>query len=162
MAKDNLLKEHKHVLGLSNINLELTNKNIEVIMGLSGSGKSTLLKALNGDSPPSSGQVFISGLELNANYDYLKTQIGYVPQDDIVHRELTVEQSLFYAAKLRLEQSDSASIQQKIEQVLKDLNIEHIRHNLVGKISGGQRKRVSIAVEILTDPLILFSKVINE
>lgn len=143
-------------IGLHECSFEIPSKSLLAVMGPSGCGKSTLLKALNGDSPPSSGQVFISGLELNANYDYLKTQIGYVPQDDIVHRELTVEQSLFYAAKLRLEHSDSTFIQQKIEQVLKDLNIEHIRHNLVGKISGGQRKRVSIAVEILTDPLILF------
>jgi ABC transport system ATP-binding/permease protein len=143
-------------IGLHECSFEIPSKSLLAVMGPSGCGKSTLLKALNGDSPPSSGRVYISGLELNENYDYLKTQIGYVPQDDIVHRELTVEQSLFYAAKLRLEHSDSVFIQQKIEQVLKDLNIEHIRKNLVGKISGGQRKRVSIAVEILTDPLILF------
>jgi ABC-type multidrug transport system ATPase subunit/pSer/pThr/pTyr-binding forkhead associated (FHA) protein len=143
-------------IGLHECSFEIPSKSLLAVMGPSGCGKSTLLKALNGDSPPSSGRVYISGLELNENYDYLKTQIGYVPQDDIVHRELTVEQSLYYAAKLRLEHSDSAFIQQKIEQVLKDLNIEHIRKNLVGKISGGQRKRVSIAVEILTDPLILF------
>lgn len=143
-------------IGLHECSFEIPSKSLLAVMGPSGCGKSTLLKALNGDSPPTSGQVYISGLELNANYDYLKTQIGYVPQDDIVHRELTVEQSLYYAAKLRLEHSDTAFIQQKIEQVLKDLNIEHIRKNLVGKISGGQRKRVSIAVEILTDPLILF------
>jgi ABC-type multidrug transport system ATPase subunit/pSer/pThr/pTyr-binding forkhead associated (FHA) protein len=143
-------------IGLHECSFEIPSKTLLAVMGPSGCGKSTLLKALNGDSPPSSGRVYISGLELNENYDYLKTQIGYVPQDDIVHRELTVEQSLYYAAKLRLEHSDSTFIQQKIEQVLKDLNIEHIRKNLVGKISGGQRKRVSIAVEILTDPLILF------
>ena len=143
-------------IGLHECSFEIPSKSLLAVMGPSGCGKSTLLKALNGDSPPSSGRVFISGLELNENYDYLKTQIGYVPQDDIVHRELTVEQSLYYAAKLRLEHSDSTFIQQKIEQVLKDLNIAHIRNNLVGKISGGQRKRVSIAVEILTDPLILF------
>jgi ABC-type multidrug transport system ATPase subunit len=125
-------------------------------MGPSGCGKSTLLKALNGDAPPTSGNVYIGGLELNENFDYLKTQIGYVPQDDIVHRELTVEQSLFYAAKLRLENTSNENIRQKINQVLTDLNIDHIRENIVGKISGGQRKRVSIAVEILTDPLILF------
>ena len=143
-------------IGLHECSFEIPSKTLLAVMGPSGCGKSTLLKALNGDAPPSSGVVYISGLELNENYDYLKTQIGYVPQDDIVHRELTVEQSLYYAAKLRLEQSDSVFIKQKIEQVLKDLNIEHIRHNLVGKISGGQRKRVSIAVEILSDPLILF------
>ncbi len=143
-------------IGLHECSFEIPAKTLLAVMGPSGCGKSTLLKALNGDSPPTSGRVFISGLELNDHYDYIKTQIGYVPQDDIVHRELTVEQSLFYAAKLRLEHSDSNFIKQKIEQVLKDLNIQHIRHNLVGKISGGQRKRVSIAVEILTDPLILF------
>jgi ABC-type multidrug transport system ATPase subunit len=143
-------------IGLHECSFEIPSKTLLAVMGPSGCGKSTLLKALNGDSPPTSGSVYISGLELNANYDYLKTQIGYVPQDDIVHRELTVEQSLYYAAKLRLGHSDVTFIQQKIEQVLKDLNIEHIRNNLVGKISGGQRKRVSIAVEILTDPLILF------
>ena len=135
-------------IGLHECSFEIPSKTLLAVMGPSGCGKSTLLKALNGDSPPSSGRVYISGLELNENYDYLKTQIGYVPQDDIVHRELTVEQSLYYAAKLRLEHSDSTFIQQKIEQVLKDLNIEHIRKNLVGKISGGQRKRVSIAVEM--------------
>lgn len=143
-------------IGLHECSFEIPSKSLLAVMGPSGCGKSTLLKALNGDAPSTSGRVYIGGLELNENYDYLKTQIGYVPQDDIVHRELTVEQSLFYAAKLRLEGSDDTFIEQKINQVLKDLNIEHIRQNLVGKISGGQRKRVSIAVEILTDPLILF------
>ena len=143
-------------IGLHECSFEIPSKSLLAVMGPSGCGKSTLLKALNGDAPSSSGRVYIGGLELNENYDYLKTQIGYVPQDDIVHRELTVEQSLFYAAKLRLEGSDASFRKEKIDQVLKDLNIEHIRQNLVGKISGGQRKRVSIAVEILTDPLILF------
>jgi ABC-type multidrug transport system ATPase subunit/pSer/pThr/pTyr-binding forkhead associated (FHA) protein len=143
-------------IGLHECSFEIPAKSLLAVMGPSGCGKSTLLKALNGDSPPSSGRVFISGLELNENYDYLKTQIGYVPQDDIVHRELTVEQSLYYAAKLRLEHSDSTFIQQKIDQVIHDLKIQKIRNSLVGKISGGQRKRVSIAVEILTDPLVLF------
>jgi ABC-type multidrug transport system ATPase subunit/pSer/pThr/pTyr-binding forkhead associated (FHA) protein len=143
-------------IGLHECSFEIPSKSILAVMGPSGCGKSTLLKALNGDAPPSSGNVYISGLELNENYDYLKTQIGYVPQDDIVHRELTVEQSLYYAAKLRLDNTNEVFIKNKIDQVVNDLNIGHIRENLVGKISGGQRKRVSIAVEILTDPLILF------
>lgn len=143
-------------IGLHKTSFEIPAKSLMAVMGPSGCGKSTLLKALNGDSPPSSGSVYISGLNLSENFDYLKTHIGYVPQDDIVHKELTVEQSLYYAAKLRLENASSEAIHQKIEQVLNELNITHIRKNLVGKISGGQRKRVSIAVEILTDPLILF------
>ena len=143
-------------IGLHNCSIQIPSKSLLAVMGPSGCGKSTLLKALNGDSPPSSGNVYIGGLELAQNYDYLKTQIGYVPQDDIVHRELTVEQSLFFAAKLRLANVDQQTIQEKINQVLKDLNIERIRKNLVGKISGGQRKRVAIAIEILSDPLVLF------
>lgn len=143
-------------IGLHECSFEIPSKSLLAVMGPSGCGKSTLLKALNGDAPPSSGTIYIGGLELNSNYDYLKTQIGYVPQDDIVHKELTVQQSLYYAAKLRLNNADDSFIQQKINQVINDLNIGHIRENLVGKISGGQRKRVSIAVEILTDPLILF------
>ncbi len=143
-------------IGLHSCSFQIPSKSLIAVMGPSGCGKSTLLKALNGDSPPSSGKVYIGGLDLEKNYDYLKTQIGYVPQDDIVHAELTVEQSLFYAAKLRLAQSDDKIVNEKIEQVLSDLNIASIRGNLVGKISGGQRKRVAIAVEILSNPMVLF------
>jgi ABC-type multidrug transport system ATPase subunit/pSer/pThr/pTyr-binding forkhead associated (FHA) protein/ABC-type multidrug transport system permease subunit len=143
-------------IGLHETTISIPSKSLLAIMGPSGCGKSTLLKALNGESPPSHGNVFLFEQELVANYEYLKTQIGYVPQDDIVHRELTVEQSLYFAAKLRLDRPTKELIEPKIEQVLKDLNIAHIRKNLVSKISGGQRKRVSIAVELLTDPLILF------
>lgn len=143
-------------IGLHEASFEIPSKTMLAIMGPSGCGKSTLLKALNGDSPVSSGKIYICGLELNQNYDYLKTQIGYVPQDDIVHRELTVEQSLYYAAKLRLENASEQDMQNKIRTVLTDLNIYQIKESPVHKISGGQRKRLSIAVELLTDPMILF------
>jgi ABC transport system ATP-binding/permease protein len=146
----------KGKVGLHESTIEINTKALLAIMGPSGCGKSTLLKALNGDSPATNGKVYICGLELNSNYEYLKTLIGYVPQDDIVHMDLTVEQCLFYAARLRIENASDELISQKIEQVLNQLKIQNIRHNLVGKISGGQRKRVSIAVEILNDPVILF------
>ncbi|MFM7683474.1 MAG: ATP-binding cassette domain-containing protein, partial [Bacteroidota bacterium] len=136
--------------------IEIPSKSLLAVMGPSGCGKSTLLKALNGDSPASQGRVTICGLELNENYDYIKTHLGYVPQDDIVHRELSVYKSLYYAAKLRLSDATNAEIDQKIDEVLASLNITHIKNNLVSGISGGQRKRVSIAVELLTDPLVLF------
>jgi ABC-type multidrug transport system ATPase subunit/pSer/pThr/pTyr-binding forkhead associated (FHA) protein len=143
-------------VGLHELSLDVPSNILLAVMGPSGCGKSTLLKALNGAAPPTFGRVYICGLELNQNYDYLKTQIGYVPQDDIVHRELTVEQSLRYSAKLRLQNSSEEQINAKIDQVLSNLKINHIRHQLVGEISGGQRKRVSIAVEVLNEPLILF------
>jgi ABC-type multidrug transport system ATPase subunit/pSer/pThr/pTyr-binding forkhead associated (FHA) protein len=143
-------------VGLHELSLDVPSNILLAVMGPSGCGKSTLLKALNGAAPPTLGSVYICGLELNQNYDFLKTQIGYVPQDDIVHRELTVEQSLRYSAKLRLQNLNEQQINTKIDQVLSNLKINHIRHQLVGEISGGQRKRVSIAVEVLNEPLILF------
>lgn len=157
ISVDRIIKKFNNgKVGIHETSFEIPSKSLLAIMGPSGCGKSTLLKALNGDSPVSSGKVYICGLELNQNFDFLKTQIGYVPQDDIVHRELTVEQSLRYAAKLRLDNVSDADIDEKIDSVLKSLNIEMIKESIVGKISGGQRKRVSIAVELLTDPLILF------
>ena len=142
--------------GLHETSIKIPAQSLLAIMGPSGCGKSTLMKALTGDDPATGGRVYIHDLELAKNYEYLKPRIGYVPQDDIVHKELTVEQSLYYAAKLRMDNADDATINAKINTILADLGIVHIRHSAVGKISGGQRKRVSIAVELLTDPLILF------
>lgn len=154
---DSISKVYKNgFAALKNTTFDIASGGLIAIMGPSGCGKSTLLKVLNGDSPSSSGHVYINGLELNSNYDYLKTQIGYVPQEDIVHRELTVEQSLYYSAKIRLEGISDEAAYEKIESILKELNIVDIRNNLVSAISGGQRKRVSIAVELLPDPAILF------
>jgi len=144
------------VKALKRMDLSVPSKSLLAVMGPSGCGKSTLLKALNGDTPATRGKVLLFGQELLSNYDYLKTQIGYVPQDDIVHQQLTVEECMYYTSKIRLDKPSDKKIDDKINQILKDLNISHIKHNLISEISGGQRKRVSIAVELLTDPLILF------
>ncbi|MDB4063943.1 ATP-binding cassette domain-containing protein [Flavobacteriaceae bacterium] len=144
------------VKGLKRMDLSIPSKSIIAIMGPSGCGKSTLLKALNGDTPPTKGKVFLFNLELSENWQYLKTQIGYVPQDDIVHQQLTVEQCLYFTAKLRLDNLSDQYIDKKIDQVLEDLNILEKKKNLISNLSGGQRKRVSIAVELMTDPLIMF------
>jgi ABC-type multidrug transport system ATPase subunit/pSer/pThr/pTyr-binding forkhead associated (FHA) protein len=146
-------------LGLQLLSFEVPKQEFVALMGPSGCGKSTLLKALNGDNPATSGRVLIHGLELEANYNFLKRKIGYVPQDDIVHKELSVEKSLYYAAKLRMGDGVSEDvIAQKINEVLDSLNINRpdIRTKKVGSLSGGQRKRVSIAVELLNSPSILF------
>lgn len=146
-------------IGLQPININISSKKIVALMGPSGCGKSTLLKALNGDSPASSGEVYIFGLELIKNYELLKQKIGYVPQDDIVHSELTVNETLYYAAKLRL--TDGALetlIQERITEILVSLNLNDtaIRSTKIKNLSGGQRKRISIAVELLNRPSILF------
>ena len=143
-------------IGLNKCSYEIPSGSLIAIMGPSGCGKTTLLKTLNGESPATEGKVELWGLELKENYQYLKTQIGYVPQDDIVHRELTVQQSLYYAAKLRLENRSDTEIYKKIDQILASLNILNKKLDKISDLSGGQRKRVSIAVELLTDPMILF------
>ncbi|MEO1655243.1 MAG: FHA domain-containing protein, partial [Bacteroidota bacterium] len=142
---------------LNNISLRIAPGELVAIMGPSGSGKSSLLKALNGYLPATSGKVFIHGRDFYENYKLLKQDIGYVPQDDIVHQQLSVVDSLFLAAKLRFASDVSREeINQKIDEILDKLGILHIKKSLIKNISGGQRKRVSIAVELLSDPSILF------
>ena len=132
------------------------------LMGPSGAGKTTLLLTLNGYLPPTSGQVRINGDDLYAVYDALRGVIGYVPQDDIVHPELTVFEAVKYSARFRLPNDYSEEeINQRVEQTLRDLGLEAVKNLQIGKpekkvLSGGQRKRVNIALELVTDPVILF------
>ena len=161
IVADNIQKVYaKGVIGLNKMSLKIPSQQFIALMGPSGCGKSTLLKGLNGANPVTSGAITIQGLSLNnENYNTLKKYIGYVPQDDIVHGDLSVEKTLYYAAKLRM--SDDVSkkeISAKIDQVLTNLNLDStsIRKNKINELSGGQRKRISIAVELLNDPKILF------
>lgn len=132
------------------------------LMGPSGAGKSTLMNALNGYVPPSSGAVFISRRNLYEQYDMFRGQIGYVPQDDIMHGDLTVGEALFYTARLRLPPDfTTREIRERIATVLSQLGLQGTENVLIGSperkgISGGQRKRVNLAMELLTDPSILF------
>ncbi|HVA50405.1 MAG TPA: FHA domain-containing protein [Pirellulales bacterium] len=133
------------------------------LMGPSGAGKTTLMTALNGYTPPSTGHVMVNGSDLYSNYDQFSGSIGYVPQDDIIHRELTVYQALYFTAKLRLPADYSRQdIQSRIATVLDELGITGTEHVPIGSpetkkgISGGQRKRVNLAMELLTDPSLLF------
>ncbi len=132
------------------------------LMGPSGAGKTTLLMTLNGYLPPSAGQVRINGEDLYAIYDALRGSIGYVPQDDIVHPELTVFEAVRYSARFRLppDYSDD-EINRRVETTLGQLGLEQVAHLQIGKperkiLSGGQRKRVNIAMELVTDPVIMF------
>jgi ABC-type multidrug transport system ATPase subunit/pSer/pThr/pTyr-binding forkhead associated (FHA) protein len=132
------------------------------LMGPSGAGKTTLLLTLNGYLPPSAGQVRINGEDLYAIYDALRGSIGYVPQDDIVHPELTVFEAVRYSARFRLppDYSDE-EIDRRVQTTLAQLGLENVSHLEIGKperkvLSGGQRKRVNIAMELVTDPVIMF------
>jgi len=127
------------------------------LLGPSGAGKSTLMDSLNGMRPATSGAVLINNLDLYRHLDSLKQSIGYVPQDDIIHRELTVYRTLYYVAKLRLSRDVSTrEIDQIVNEVMDVTGLSERRDVPVGQLSGGQRKRVSIAVELITKPSVIF------
>ncbi|MCL4218772.1 MAG: ATP-binding cassette domain-containing protein, partial [Candidatus Hydrogenedentes bacterium] len=153
----NLVRLHKNHPILRGINLVVNPGEYVGVLGPSGAGKSTLLNALNGFQPANSGQVLLNGVSLYRTYDMFRNTIGYVPQDDIIHRELTVERSLMYTAQLRLPRDTSAEqIGEQVTSVIETLGLSHVRHNPVANLSGGQRKRVSIGCELLTRPSLIF------
>src|SRR5437588_1577684 len=142
---------------LDDISLAIEPNEFVGVLGPSGAGKSMLMNALNGMRRTSSGRVLINNLELYQHIDSLKQSIGYVPQDDIIHRELTVYRTLYYVARLRLSRDVPASeIDQIISEVLDVTGLSDRRDVLVSQLSGGQRKRVSIAVELITKPSVIF------
>jgi ABC-type multidrug transport system ATPase subunit/pSer/pThr/pTyr-binding forkhead associated (FHA) protein len=142
---------------LENVSLSLPPGSFTAIIGPSGAGKSTLLSALNGARPATRGAVLLNGLDLYRSFDALKATLGHVPQDDIVHRELTVAESLACTARLRLpSDSTRAEREKRITEVLATLELSERRDTEIRRLSGGQRKRVSIAAELLTEPNLLF------
>ena len=127
------------------------------IIGGSGAGKSTLLNCLCGCSKISEGSVTIAGEDLTANYSSLKHLIGYVPQKDIVYDNLTLESMLYYTAKLRMpDDSTAEEIEERIDKALSMVELTDRRDVFIKNLSGGQRKRASIAVELLSDPKLFF------
>ena len=123
-------------------------------VGGSGAGKSSLLTTIVGQNMGYVGNIQINGNELRDSYKSIKQDIGFVPQDDIVHMDLTVEEVLRYSARLKL--PDIETQREGVERVLNELEIGHRRKARVRELSGGQRKRVSIGVELIADPRILF------
>ena len=148
---------NNQVILLNDISLTIPPRKFVALVGGSGAGKSTLLDALNGLRPAQEGKVLYNGEDYYSNLSAFNTQLGYVPQDDIVHRDLTVEHALYYAARLRLPGDFTREqIQWRIDEVLEDVEMTDRRNLLVSKLSGGQRKRVSIALELLANPSVFF------
>jgi len=142
---------------LNDISLAIPPRKFVALVGGSGAGKSTLMDALNGLRPAQKGAVFYNGKDYYHHLAAFSTQLGYVPQDDIIHRDLTVERALYYTARMRLpEDFTEDQVRQRIDEVLDDVEMKHRRKLLVSKLSGGQRKRVSIALELLANPSIFF------
>lgn len=142
---------------LDHVSLKIEPREFVCILGPSGCGKSTLLKSLNGYTRADHGTVLLNNINFYNNYEQVKHQVGYVPQDDIIHPQLSIERTLHYAAKLRLPPGTSkAKRQERINDVLSMLELYDHKDKPVYKLSGGQRKRVSIAVELLTEPAIIY------
>lgn len=158
----NLTKEirtrHGPLRILDNINMSILPREFIAIVGGSGAGKSTLMNALIG-SNPADGQVILNGRDFYKEYNLFRDQIGYVPQADILHTALTVEKALDYTALLRLPADTSPEERnERITHVLKtvNMNTDTIRSTRIKNLSGGQRKRISIAAELLADPKLLY------
>jgi ABC-type multidrug transport system ATPase subunit len=139
---------------LNNVSIAIEPGQLVALVGSSGAGKSTLLKTLLGIQPLNSGMVFLNGDNLRQHFDIYRSHIGYVPQDDIVHTHLTVTEVLTYACLLRL--PPKSPIGQIVEKTIQQVKLDFVKNSFVSQLSGGQRKRVSIAVELLADPKLFF------
>ena len=141
---------------LNNISLVARPGTLTAIIGPSGAGKSTLARLIAGYTHPSSGTVAFEGRNVHADYAALRSRIGMVPQDDVVHGQLTVNQALMYAAELRLPPDTTREDrQQVVAEVLGELEMTQHADTRVDRLSGGQRKRASVALELLTGPSLL-------
>ncbi|WIM88817.1 ATP-binding cassette domain-containing protein [Candidatus Mycobacterium wuenschmannii] len=141
---------------LTDISLTARPGTLTAVIGGSGAGKSTLARLIAGYTTPSGGAVTFEGHDIHAEYASLRSRIGMVPQDDVVHRQLTVNQALSYAAELRLPPDTNKADRAKVvSQVLEELDLTKHADTRVDKLSGGQRKRASVALELLTGPSLL-------
>lgn len=147
--------------GIHNMNFKVESGNLIGIMGGSGVGKTTLLNILHGKIKPASGNLYINGFDIHADSEDIKGLIGFVPQDDMLIEELTVYQNLYFNAKLCFGDYTEEQLQNTVEKVLLDLDLYEIKDLQVGdtmnkKVSGGQRKRLNIGLELMREPVVMF------
>ncbi|MET9603570.1 FHA domain-containing protein [Streptomyces sp. NPDC006512] len=149
--------DHGRKTLLDHVSFPVGAKCLLAVVGPSGAGKSTLLGALTGLRPADHGSVLYDGRDLYRDYAELRSRIGLVPQDDILHAQLTVRRALTYAAELRFPQDTAkAERQARVDEVISELGLGQRADQPIHSLSGGQRKRVSVALELLTKPSLLF------
>ncbi|MCX5076856.1 FHA domain-containing protein [Streptomyces sp. NBC_00513] len=149
--------DHGRKVLLDHVSFPVGAKCLLAVVGPSGAGKSTLLGALTGLRPADQGTVLYDGRDLYRDYAELRSRIGLVPQDDILHAQLTVRRALTYAAELRFPQdTEKAERQARVDEVIGELGLGQRADQSIHSLSGGQRKRVSVALELLTKPSLLF------
>ncbi len=147
--------------GVQKMNFRVESGNMIGMMGGSGVGKTTMLNLLHGKIKPTEGNIYINGYDINADTEDIKGLIGYVPQDDMLIEELTVFQNLYYNARLCFGDYTEEQLNSTVEKVLQDLDLLEIKDLQVGdimskKVSGGQRKRLNIGLELMREPKVLF------
>ncbi len=147
--------------GIKKFSFEKESGHLIGIMGGSGVGKSTLINLLSGKLKPQDGRITINGLDIYKEPDKIQGLIGFVPQDDLLLEELSVFENLYFNAKLCLDQFSEHEILRRVNQILIDLELDETKHLKIGNplkkfISGGQRKRLNIALELIREPGVLF------
>ena len=147
------LPSGRHLVG--DVSFSARRGSLTAIIGPSGAGKSTLAKLVAGAITPTAGAVSFDGCDLHAEYGSLRHRIGLVPQDDVVHHQLTLDAALRYAAELRLPRATKEERATAVCRVLAELELTRHAHTRVDRLSGGQRKRASVAMELLTGPSLL-------
>jgi len=169
LVKSRIVFEANHIsyrfksgdTGLHELSFTEQSGHLVGIMGASGAGKSTLLHVLNGTSAPSEGEVLINGINIHSDDPGIKGILGFVSQDDLLIEELTVYQNLYFNAKLCFDNYSEQQLVESVHRILSNLGLFEIRNIQVGsplnkKISGGQRKRLNIALELIREPAVLF------
>ena len=143
---------------LKDVNCEIRGNEFVAIIGGSGAGKTTLMNAVSGFEPDFEGKVFCNGIDLKEQFHNLKNVIGFVPQQDIIYENLTLKRMLYYTARLKcLRDTLASEIDQRIREVLQMVDLEEHKETYIRKLSGGQKKRASIAVRTSCRPeIILF------
>jgi ABC-type multidrug transport system ATPase subunit/uncharacterized tellurite resistance protein B-like protein len=161
ICKDVNYNHPNGVRGLIDFNLECQSGDLIALMGSSGSGKSTLLNILNGNYRPSIGTVRFNGINIHDEYDLVRPYFGYVPQDDLLLDDLTVFENLYFSARLSIPNQTKSEIGKRCVEILKEVGLYEVKDIKVGNalsktISGGQRKRLNICLELIRNPQVLF------
>ncbi len=137
---------------LSNLSLTVNSGEFIAIVGCSGAGKTTLMNILSGYNKPTTGNIYINGHNLNQEEKYFKGKIAYVPQQEVLDQTLTLQKSLEFSMKLRVRNVTKTETKRTINQILEILELSHVRNSLIKNLSGGEKKRASIATEMLSNP----------
>lgn len=153
----NKFVDHHKKKILDQVNCTIESNEFVAIVGGSGAGKTTLMNAISGFDEKIAGDVYFNGIRVHDHFNELKSLIGYVPQEDIIYQNLTLRKMLYYTAKLKIPpDTTKKEINERISQVLGMVELSDHQNTYIRKLSGGQKKRASIAVELLADPSVFF------